>query len=329
MAKEKSSAKKVLSIIGNVFIWLFIAFAVMMTVLAFTAKAEGDRYGVPVLGDRALVNVLSDSMEYNENYKDRLDQYDLKGFNEGDLILPKKISYEEASSLQVGDIITFKIMSEEQSKLFGGLPKGSLNTHRIVEVKNEKGNVLFRTQGDNNEFPDQSDENGWIDASFVLLKYDGQRLAGAGKVLSFIQSQKGFLICVVAPLILFFIFELISFIRKFMSLKNEGKKQITAADEEAIKQRAVAEYLKQQAEQQKEAEAAKAEEAEAADAAAEPAEEAAPEAPVEEAEATEAPVEEAEATEAPAEEATAEEAPADEAPAKEAPAEEAEKKAEE
>ena len=45
---------------------------------------------------------------------------------------------------------------------------------------------------------------------------------------------------------LFFIYELIVFIRKFLKVKNAGKKQITAADEEAIKQKAIEEYLKAQ-----------------------------------------------------------------------------------
>ena len=36
------------------------------------------------------------------------------------------------------------------------------------------------------------------------------------------------------------------FIRTFVKIKNEGKKMITAEDEEAIKQRAIEEYLKLQ-----------------------------------------------------------------------------------
>ena len=50
------------------------------------------------------------------------------------------------------------------------------------------------------------------------------------------------------PLFLFFAYELFVFIKTLLTVKNEGKKVITAEDEELIKQRAIEEYLRRQQE---------------------------------------------------------------------------------
>ena len=55
-------------------------------------------------------------------------------------------------------------------------------------------------------------------------------------------------VCILLPLILFFIYQLVKFVMAFMSVKNSGKKVISAADEELIRQKAVEEYLKKQQE---------------------------------------------------------------------------------
>lgn len=50
-------------------------------------------------------------------------------------------------------------------------------------------------------------------------------------------------------MLLFFGYEVYAFIRMVLKMKNAGKKMISAADEELIKQRAIEEYLRQQKEQ--------------------------------------------------------------------------------
>ena len=47
---------------------------------------------------------------------------------------------------------------------------------------------------------------------------------------------------------LFFVYQLVMFIRTLISVRNDGKKVITVADEELIKQKAIEEYLRRQAE---------------------------------------------------------------------------------
>ena len=217
---KKQKTKKILSIIGNVLIWLFVIFSVIVTMLAFAAQSDAD--GVPSIGGNAILTVQTPSMEPT--------------FNVGDIIIGKKLSTEQAASLQVGDIITYKIDLD-------GDNKDELNSHRIVEViKAENGGVSYRTKGDNNQL-----EDGYtVDSGRVICKYDGTRIRKLGSVLNFLQQPTGFLVVIVIPLAIFFVFELISFIRKFLQIKNAGTKQISAAEEELIRQRAIEEYIRSQ-----------------------------------------------------------------------------------
>jgi signal peptidase len=232
MAKGSSSAKKVFSVIVNVVIWLFVIFAIIVTVLTFAATSNKDN--VPELGGRVLLKVESDSMEPT--------------FKKGDLIIGKKLTDEEKFNLKPksadyeGDIVTYEAdLANDNS------PPFELNSHRIVDrVDGDKGfAVSYDTMGDgNNGIKMDFDKN--IKPSNVKYKYTGIRIPFVGNVLSFLQTQKGFLIAIVLPMVLFFLYELIRFVKRFTEIKNEGKAEMTAEDEERIKQQAVAEYLKAQ-----------------------------------------------------------------------------------
>ena len=226
MEKEKSTLKKTLGVVGNVLMWIFIVFVVVITVLAFAAQANPD--GVPSIGGVCILTVQTPSMEPT--------------FYAGDIIIGKKISPEEMQNLKVNDIITYK------GDITGSGNRDELNTHRIIEVITDADGKItgYRTQGDHNTMADKNT----VDWQFVICKYEGTRIAGLGKVLSFLQQPTGFLLVIVLPLVVFFLFELVIFIRKFVEVKNAGKKQITAEDEELIRQRAVEEYIRQQAEEE-------------------------------------------------------------------------------
>ena len=234
---EKAKTMKILRIAGNVVIWLIVAFAVVTTIFAFAAR-NGEE-GVPTLGNKCYLTVQSDSMAPT--------------FKKGDLLISRYLSgTEEVYDLKEHDVITFRTVIEG---------KPALNTHRIKTVNVlGNGSVTYVTHGDNNlEGQDET-----VHPGDVVAVWTGRKMGGVGKVISFLQTQLGFGLCIVLPMLLFFGYELYRFIVALIAVKNTGKKQITAADEELIKQKAVEEYLRQQA-------AAKGEQVEATE---QPAEEA-------------------------------------------------------
>lgn len=218
---EKKTLKKVLSIIGNVIIWLFVIFSLIITVCTIAAQSSED--GIPAIGNTTILIVESDSMSDT--------------FEEGDVILGKKLSSEEQKSLKKDDIITFK------SDLDGD-GKDELNSHRIFKEPVKEGNtVTYFTRGDNEKKRlAAGDTTEIVDSSEVICKYTHVRLAGAGKVLKFLQTKTGFLVCIVLPLVALFIYEGFRFVKKYLEIKGAGK--VSAEDEERIRKEAVEEYLR-------------------------------------------------------------------------------------
>lgn len=216
--------KKTLKIIGNVVLWLFVAFAALLTIMVFTAQANSD--GVPNLFGKIPVSILTQSMEPT--------------IMSGDLVIDQSVTTDEQNSFKVDDIITFYADLDENGT-------DELNTHRIVEVNENDGYVFYTTKGDNNSINDKTE----VRCDMVVGKYTGTKVGGVGAVLTFLQTPTGFLCVIVIPLVIFFLFELYRFIVIIVKAKNKG--QVSKEDEEEIKKKAVEEYLKQQQEDKEKA----------------------------------------------------------------------------
>lgn len=236
--------KTVGSRIADVFSILFLIVAITITVLVFTSRATGN----PSLFGYSLMSVQTDSME------DTL--------MVGDLIIDKVPTPEQAASMKVGDVISFRVVNEEGTAYY-------TNTHRIVDVRQDTlGEVYYVTKGDHV----QENDLGQTYSKDVLgvwqneaLGLKGTRLAGVGKVMDFLKSPTGFGLCVLLPIAVFFLYYLIDFVKKFSAYKAE-----VAAEEAAVaaetaakaakeaelseedKRRIAEEYLKQMAAKPKE-----------------------------------------------------------------------------
>ena len=118
----------------------------------------------------------------------------------GDLIIDKAV--KDPSKLRVGDIITYWTVINGQRVL---------NTHTIHNIYDGGDYLIFETKGENNSIADSA------------------RIGGVGKALDFLQTSKGFLICIVIPVAAFFLFHLVQFFRtlfEYQSVKNRLKFQM-------------------------------------------------------------------------------------------------------
>ena len=311
-AKPKKTGKEILNTVVNVVLVLAIILAALCTYTSFVSTSGN---GVPsILGVRVF-SIQTESM-----YPTLLP---------GDLILGTGV--EDPYTLQRGDIITYwTVINGERV----------LNTHRIHEIYDGGGHLIFETKGDKNTAVDALN----VHESEIVAKYTDIRVEGLGKAFDYLQTPTGFLIVVVVPVFLFFLFHLVQFFRvlfEYQNVKNRIKyEQERGRTEDLIaEQQRKVDDEKKAAREAMEAELRERLKAEllASMVAAKKSEEApAEEAPVEEAPAEETPAEEAPVEEVPAEEAPVEETPAEETPAEETPAEEtsveetpAEEKAEE
>ncbi len=222
-----TNKKKILSIILNTLIWIFVAFSLLITILVFTA--QGSKDGVPSIFGKSLITISSNSME--PTYK------------VGDLVFMTKVSDAEKAELKEGQIITFHAPID----IDGDGMIGDINTHTIYKADHEHN--TFITKGDNIPHPDNVGENGYeVHYSDVIGVCTPEgKIGGLGNVIKFLRSSLGFFLCIVLPLILFFLYELYNFITIIVT---ERAKKVAAAaapvDEEEIKRRAVEEYLAKQ-----------------------------------------------------------------------------------
>ncbi len=224
-------AKKIVKRAVDIFLWVFMAFACFVTVLAFLKNASDD--GTPRIGNKMMMTVLTDSMEGPD------------GFNAGDLIFSECLTKDDVLNLKVNDVITFKADIDGD----GWKSEGEYNTHRIVGIEEDPahpGQLLFTTRGDHNIEIDITK----VSSDDVLARWTGKRVAGFGKFISFLQTSTGFLCCIVLPMAALFIYELVVLLKNVNAVRNKDKKVITAEDEELIRQKAIEEFLAKQAQAQ-------------------------------------------------------------------------------
>ena len=223
---EKSTKQKVLGVlskIGNVILWLFLAFAILMTTVVLISQ---DKTDLPSAFGKSLVSVQSDSMN--------------PSFMEGDLIVVNMLTDEEKFNLKENDVITFYADLDGDGEF-------EINSHRIVGVNKSGGNTFYTTKGDNPLTNPEADREE-VPAQLVLGKWqEGSRIPALGTVVDFLKTPLGFGVVIVIPLIAFFIYELYNFIVVLVSMKQ---KKLSAVDEEEIKRRAIEEYIRQQAEEE-------------------------------------------------------------------------------
>ena len=224
--------KSIWGVISDILLIIIIIIAIIITVMTFTSKNSDMGIG-NVLGYTPFA-VQSDSMDSGEP----------SGFGSGDLIISKEV--KDPSTLKIGDVITYSTIIEGQS---AGKKIRGYNTHRITDIilAGDGSVYAFVTAGDAvgmedtvNVLPDEviaKQVNSGVDENGNRLT--GMKIANFGSALSFLQSRTGFMICIIIPLALFFIWQIYKLISMFMTAKAENLS-------EESKQRVIEEYIAQQ-----------------------------------------------------------------------------------
>lgn len=194
------TVKKVASVALSVVMWVIILVAALY---AFTTLATRDEKTVANIAGFTPLTVQSNSMSPT--------------FDEGDLIV---IQTCDPATLQEGDIITFHTIVDNQY---------ALNTHRIDSITENMGARSYTTKGDNNSVTDTH----IISDVDIVGKYVG-RVPVLGRLMTFLSSSTGFLVVIVIPMLLFFIYQVYHLIIVGMNLKRAMAAEETQQRAEAI-----------------------------------------------------------------------------------------------
>ena len=77
--KSNSKIKKIAGLVGNILIWVFVGFSLLITVLVFSSQGSAD--GIPAVFGKSLLTIQTASMEGT--------------YNVGDMVFMTKLSDEE------------------------------------------------------------------------------------------------------------------------------------------------------------------------------------------------------------------------------------------
>ncbi len=140
--KTKITIKKILSIIGNVLLYLILAIAVFVLIVSVTAKKDVD--GTATVFGKQLRFVQSDSMgacEQTDVSAYKIKSIKIKSCVFIDVIPEDETEKEEwLKTIKAGDVLTFKYVYTKQVTI----------THRVVNIEvKETGGYIITLEGDN------------------------------------------------------------------------------------------------------------------------------------------------------------------------------------
>lgn len=164
---KKQTKQMVLKVLNHGTTVLLFLLLISMTFFVISSKASG---GEPEIFGYQLKTVLSGSMD--------------PGIKTGSVIAVKPGG--DMKRFQPGDVITFQ---EEDGKLI---------THRVTEVVDSGGNIMYRTKGDNNDAEDLNP----VLSENVVAEYTGFTIPYLGYFINFSQSQNGAFLLLIPGVIL-------------------------------------------------------------------------------------------------------------------------------
>lgn len=173
--------KKIVRIVSSMAGSIFLVFVCLLAFIVLSSRIAG---GEPTILGYQVKAVLSGSMEPT--------------FQTGSIISIKLAN--KYSTYQKGDVIMFR----KEEKLI---------THRIIEIIQENGKVLYKTKGDHNNAPDV-----WmVSTENVIGKYTGFTIPFMGYAMDYTKSKAGGALLLVVPGILL----VISALRSIIGAKKE------------------------------------------------------------------------------------------------------------
>ncbi|HDX9589499.1 TPA: signal peptidase I [Bacillus pseudomycoides] len=186
--------KLVWKVISNIISFVLFTIMVVLAFVVISSKASGSD---PTVMGYQFKAVLSGSMEPT--------------FLTGSVIAIEPT--KDGSKYKKGDVITFK---EKDNKIV---------THRIIDVKNINGKVVYETKGDNNNGPDLNP----VLAENVIGKYADITVPYVGYLLSYANSKAGAALLLIIPGVLLLGYSAVTIFGALRNIDSEKKSKSSDA----------------------------------------------------------------------------------------------------
>ena len=217
--KKKIGAKKVISIVVNVLVYIFFAVCIAVLVLSVMAKKDSDG-AVNIFGSQMRI-VISDSMAKCDETD--VSNYEIKDSPVKSVVFIQTVPEDETQAkawyeqLKVGDVLTFKYV-------YGG--SQDTITHRIISIDG----TVITLAGDN-----KSSQDGYLTqvidysqdtANYVIGKVTGTSYF-LGLAITALKSPVGIICIVIVPCLIIVVLEVI----KIVGVLSENKKKKQAEEQ--------------------------------------------------------------------------------------------------
>mgnify|MGYP000951938356 CR=1 FL=1 len=222
--------KKVFKIIGSVFLWLFVLFAVYVSITALVAKSND---GVANLFGYTPLSVQSESMTGT--------------IDKGDLIIIKLINFDDGEPSETltpnESIVTFRYDIDNDGS-------DELVTHLFIG-KEDSTYVFQGTYSPNG----QELAKQYVPESRIVGVYSGNRIVALGYVISWITSPIGYFVIFLVPAAIFFLYALYKLIMAVINASSTTKIEHDAnyylEEKEKMRQEILAELEKEKKKEEK------------------------------------------------------------------------------
>ena len=218
---SNAKIKKIGNIFANVFMYAFLALAVLALIVTVVSKKDPD--GTAELFGFQMRVVTSESMS-------KCDLTDVSGFEIKDIPLRSMVfvkvmpddpakADEWYRSIKVGDVLTFRYLYTTQVTI----------THRVISIEESpEGGFIIELAGDNKNTEDgqliQTIETAKPNnMNYVIGKVVGQSYP-FGLFMSFLTNPLGIVLVIIVPCAIIILFELIKIIRILGADKKQREK---------------------------------------------------------------------------------------------------------
>ena len=178
---------KTLKVIVNILVCIVIILATCITLMTIASQKNGY---FKIFGNIPLT-IKDDSMEPT--------------IKKGSLIITK--DYKD-NDIKEGDVISYRSINEDKTI--------EIRTARVKTILSINNGKTYVTEYDNNEYKD----NEQVDSRNVVSIWNNKKISNLGYVLDFLNTKVGFLVCIIIPLALLFIYQLYKFIVLVKDYKN-------------------------------------------------------------------------------------------------------------
>ncbi len=221
MEQQTNKTVRIVKIALSSIFYFIIALLLLFSFASLTRRTEKDIPNIFGLGFLAFHEEADSMVGPNKD-----------SFNPGDLVFVKVLSKKKQEKLDLA------LMKEQGVVVsFYDYNIKSINTHRVYEY--DELTDTIRTKGDN-----RPADNFFLDRGDIVGVYSG-KIKGAGKVIAFMQTQMGFAVVVVLPMLILLAWQGYKLIRNVFEVKEETLKESLEQAREEERERIKRELLEE------------------------------------------------------------------------------------